>query len=99
MANDIPSFRELWGEDAIYFQRNDAPSLMNALEELAANDRIRLEYGNRAYQRALRRYNSKRMAEDYLALYSKLVDGQTAPLTVSDGVLSWMKLESSSSTT
>ena len=78
VANDIPSFRELWGDDAVYFQRSDAPSLMSEIEKLATDSKLRVEYGNRAYQRALRRYNSDRMAEDYLTLYHALLSARSA---------------------
>jgi len=78
VANDIPSFRELWGDDAVYFQRSDAPSLMREIEKLAADSKLRVEYGNRAYQRALQCYNSNRMAEDYLTLYHALLSARSA---------------------
>jgi len=78
VANDIPSFRELWDDDAVCFQRSDAPSLMSEIEKLATDSKLRVEYGNRAYQRALRRYNSDRMAEDYLALYHALLSARSA---------------------
>jgi len=45
------------------------------------------------------RFTDVRMAQDYLAIYERLVQGEEAPLAVTDGVLSWMKLESPSSTT
>jgi glycosyltransferase involved in cell wall biosynthesis len=44
-------------------------------------------------------FTASRMTRDYLAIYEKLVKGVSEPITVSDGVLSWMKLASPSSTT
>lgn len=78
VANDIPSFRELWDDDAIYFKPNDAFSLAETIRRLAADATMRMEYANRAYRRALERYNSKRMAEDYLALYRALLGARSA---------------------
>jgi glycosyltransferase involved in cell wall biosynthesis len=71
----------------------DIPGAVNAIRNLHRIDRKKCRC------RFERRFTAARMAEDYLALYSKLVTGQNAPLTVSDGVLSWMRLESSRSTT
>jgi len=34
IANDIPSFREIWADAAIYFQANDAESLANVIRRL-----------------------------------------------------------------
>lgn len=42
------------------------------------------------------RFSAHRMAEDYVAIYERALD---EPLTVSEGVLNWMKLTSPSSTT
>jgi glycosyltransferase involved in cell wall biosynthesis len=45
------------------------------------------------------RFTSARMTQDYLRIYERLVSRKKAPLTVANGVLSWMKLTSPSSTT
>jgi glycosyltransferase involved in cell wall biosynthesis len=45
------------------------------------------------------RFTDSRMTQDYLAIYERLVQREEAPLAVTNGVLSWMKLESPSSTT
>ena len=72
IANDIPSYREIWGEDAVYFSTNDSASLATVIRELSADrDRCRA-YANRAYQRARERYNHKRMIDDYLQVYRSL---------------------------
>lgn len=72
VANDIPTFRELWGESALYFRRNDARSLGESLSLLKDDPALMAEYSNRAYQRALQRFTTDRMVEDYLALYDTL---------------------------
>lgn len=73
LASDIPSFREIWGEDAIYFRSNDARDLENRLFELCSSPAMIREYGTRAFERARGLYTSARMAEQYLALYRRLV--------------------------
>jgi glycogen synthase len=73
IANDIPTFRELWGEDAIYFRPNDADSLTDTIRQLSADIELRAAYGLRAYQRALQRFTAERMVDDYLELYKSLV--------------------------
>lgn len=73
IANDIPSFREIWGHTAYYFERDDATSLGRALERLHADRELRLTYANLAYNRARQRYTAERMVEDYMNLYQALV--------------------------
>jgi glycogen synthase len=78
IANDIPSFREVWGEDAIYFERNNSRSLIDAIQELASNSSRRAEYAHRALNRAQNNFTSERMADQYLKLYRTLVPAEVA---------------------
>lgn len=71
VVNDIPSFREIWGDAACYFN-GDAPSLFEALERLSADRTLRLTYANLAYNRARQYFNSDRMVDEYIHLYQKL---------------------------
>jgi glycosyltransferase involved in cell wall biosynthesis len=50
-------------------------------------------------QRFEERFSAARMAQDYVTIYERLVRKESDPISMSDGVLSWMKLESPSSTT
>jgi glycogen(starch) synthase len=77
VANDIPSFHELWGENALYFRHNDAGSLAEQLLQLHRDPELRKAYANRAYQHALERYTSDRMVDEYLNLYQALIPAQT----------------------
>src|SRR5262249_51268601 len=43
VANDIPSLRELWGENVLYFRRNDANALREAIARLRSDEAMRLE--------------------------------------------------------
>lgn len=78
IANDIPSFREVWGEDAIYFERNNSRSLIDAIQELASNSARRAEYADRALNRAQNHFTSEQMADKYLKLYRTLVPAEVA---------------------
>ena len=73
VANDIPTFRELWGDAACYFERDQRPSLMATLAALQADHALRRELANRAYHHALSHFTAERMAANYLKLYAELV--------------------------
>jgi len=78
VANDIPTFREVWGDDVMYFERNNARAMLLAIQELASNPTRRFDYGARALERARKQYSSERMAEDYMQLYRALVSTKAA---------------------
>src|SRR5437763_17198164 len=69
IANDIPSFRELWGDSALFFRRNDPDALANAIETFAEHPPLRRLYAEEAYERARARFNSQRMVDEYECLY------------------------------
>jgi len=73
VANDIPSFREIWGDAALYFRTNDADSLAESIRQLNADREMRRAYANLAYTRARDRFTTKRMIDEYLQLYRSLV--------------------------
>jgi len=72
VANDVPSFREIWGETACYFDANDAAGLRDTVLELRANQPLRRQYAELAYQRARRRYTADRMVDEYFETYVSL---------------------------
>jgi glycosyltransferase involved in cell wall biosynthesis len=76
VANDIPSFREIWGDTVCYFRANDRASLQQQLELLHANREMRLTLANLAYNRARHRYTADRMVDDYVNLYKMLVGAE-----------------------
>ena len=78
IANDIPTFREIWEDDAIYFERNNSRSLIDAIQELASNPKRRSEYADRALNRARNNFSSEGMADRYLKLYRTLVSAEVA---------------------
>jgi glycogen synthase len=73
VANDIPSFREIWGDAALYFRTNDADSLAEAIQRLSEDRNLCRAYGNRAYQLARERFTAKRMLDEYVHLYRSLL--------------------------
>jgi glycogen synthase len=77
VANDIPSFREVWGDAALYFRTNDARSLAETLRQLDTDRTLRHAYADRAYTRARERFTTKRMIDDYLDLYRNLVSANS----------------------
>src|SRR5579871_574109 len=78
VANDIPSYREMWGDAALYFQTNDAASLAESIRHLNEDRTMRRAFGELAYTRARERYTTKRMIDECLQLYRSLVSVGTA---------------------
>jgi glycogen(starch) synthase len=77
VANDIPSFREAWGDSALYFRTNDAASLAAVLRQLHNDRPLRHAYADRAFARARARFTAKRMVENYLDLYRSLISANS----------------------
>lgn len=73
VMNDIPVFLEIWGDAAIYFQRDDPDSLADAIQQLSEATDVREEYGLRAYSHAIKNYTAERMVDRYEDLYRALV--------------------------
>ena len=78
VANDIPTFRELWGHTACYFRRNDASSLAETIARLRADRELRLTFANLALNRARQCFTASRMVDEYLALYSSMITAGVA---------------------
>ncbi len=78
VANDIPAFREIWGDAVLYFHENDAASLASAIRRLSREKDLCRNYANRAFQRARECFTSKRMIDQYLDLYRSLLGSKLA---------------------
>lgn len=78
VANDIPVYRELWGDAALYFERNNADSLAEVLNKLDKDRETVRAYGTRAYNRARERFTARRMVDELLQLYRRLRTARTA---------------------
>ncbi len=73
MANDIPTFRELWGDAALFYHRDDPPEPARAPIGLPCRPGPLRRLGVAARQRALDQFTAERMADDYLALYQEVL--------------------------
>ena len=78
VANDVPCFREIWGDAALYFRTNDAASLAQKIRDLNEDRPMRRAFAELAYARARERFTTRRMIEEYLQLYRSLVSVGTA---------------------
>jgi glycosyltransferase involved in cell wall biosynthesis len=78
VANDTEVYRELWGDAALYFERNNAESLSDVLGQLDEDRELTRLYGTRAYNRARERFTARRMVDDYLRLYRRLRTAKAA---------------------
>lgn len=73
VASDIPPFRELWNDAAVFFRNNDVESLHEALEGLVRDPEWRQKKANVAYRHALQNFTAERMVAAYENLYHSLV--------------------------
>lgn len=78
IANDIPTFREIWGDAALYFHANDANSLAGLIRHLSHDRELCRTFASRAYARARERFTAKRMIDEYLDLYRSLLASNCA---------------------
>jgi glycogen(starch) synthase len=76
VANDIPVFREVWGDCALFFRPNDPAALSDALQCLHEDQELLTSYADAAYRRAKRLYSSQRMVEEYEAIYDAVALGE-----------------------
>jgi glycogen synthase len=72
VANDIPAFRELWGETACYFRTDDVEDLRDCIALLRNDRMLWRNHAELAYQRARRHFAADRMVDEYLELYQLL---------------------------
>ncbi|HEY4046136.1 MAG TPA: glycosyltransferase family 4 protein [Acidobacteriaceae bacterium] len=72
VANDIPSIREVWGSNAIYFERNNAESLRLVLEGLCQDQAAVEQAAAKALAHVTKLYSAECMTTAYMHLYGKL---------------------------
>jgi glycosyltransferase involved in cell wall biosynthesis len=66
--SDISSFREIWGDAAVYFDPDSNEQAAACISELIENETYRKEMGNKARLQA-QQYSSTKMAENYISIY------------------------------
>jgi glycosyltransferase involved in cell wall biosynthesis len=81
VLSDIPSFRELWDEAAIFVDPTDEDALRGAIAELFCADASRRTELQRAAAARSRCYSLRRMVDSYVALYQGVLasTGKTIP--------------------
>ncbi len=68
---DIPTFRELWGDAAAYFNPFDAQSAKTAIKSIVDNELVRNDFAGKAKEKA-ESFSAALMAGKYYELYTKL---------------------------
>lgn len=71
VANDLPSYREVWGDAACYFTRNDPVALAERLDRLYGDDAEVARLAQAARERVAQRYTLQRMVDGYIAVYRR----------------------------
>jgi glycosyltransferase involved in cell wall biosynthesis len=77
VANDLPSFHEIWGGTATYFRTNNAESLRETLRQLHENRDLRRHHAELSYLRARRMFTADRMVDETMTLFQDLVSVRT----------------------
>lgn len=80
---DIPSFRELWDDAALFFAPRDAADLARQINRLIGDDRLRANLRARAIERA-GRYDAARTVQGTCDVYEKVLNAPRAPVRVAD---------------
>ena len=78
IANNIPFYRELWGDSACIFETNSINSLIRSINNLVENEYNRVNIAKKCQIKALSAYNSKRMAVEYINLYKHFMQKNQA---------------------
>jgi glycogen(starch) synthase len=79
VANDVPIFRDLWGDCACIFDRNNVNSLIKNINNLIENSRLLNLTAKNCQAKALSVFNSKRMCYEYANLYRDVAQRITKP--------------------
>lgn len=72
VLGDIPSYREIWGDTALFVNPEDPDMLERQIEKFIDDCSLLREYGSKAHKRSLQ-YTSNKMAERYVDLYHRLL--------------------------
>lgn len=70
VLSDIPSFREIWSDAALFCEAGDKRALESSIRALIDDAKIRESMGQRAKARAMQ-FTQSRMVEGYLGAYTK----------------------------
>jgi glycosyltransferase involved in cell wall biosynthesis len=81
VLSDIPTFRELWGDAAVFVPAMDAQRFADAIATLLNNPELRTAYGRAARTRA-EKYAPAAMATAMLQLYGGLLQDRRTAMQV-----------------
>jgi glycosyltransferase involved in cell wall biosynthesis len=81
VATDVPGCREIArpGVNGLLVPPDDPVALANAIETLMKDPDMRLRFGRAGRQLVVDEFSSKRVAQEIIALYARLLDGGTQP--------------------
>lgn len=77
IANNIPVHRELWGDCACLFDRNNENSLIRCINNLAENENLLSLTAKNCQAKALSAFNSKKMGYEYINFYKNVLQRYT----------------------
>jgi glycosyltransferase involved in cell wall biosynthesis len=83
VLSDIPTFRELWEDAAVFVPPRDERGFRDAIAELVADDLLRSTLGLAASERA-RRYTPSAMAAQMANIYRGLLPAVTRPVLAAE---------------
>ncbi|WP_173933245.1 glycosyltransferase family 4 protein [Chelativorans sp. Marseille-P2723] len=75
VLSDIPTYRELWSDAAVFFDPHDPDALSSAINTLAADSLLRAEMGARALARS-RRFTPDVQAFSMAEIYGQLIKAE-----------------------
>ncbi|PYX09150.1 MAG: glycosyl transferase family 1 [Acidobacteria bacterium] len=76
VANDIPTFHELWGDSACYFRHNDPDDLAATITALSRDEEMRSTYAEAAFETARAKVTAEKMIAQYTALYQTVTSAE-----------------------
>ncbi|HXT34088.1 MAG TPA: glycosyltransferase family 4 protein [Chloroflexota bacterium] len=72
VLSDILSYREIWGDAALYFEPHDPQSARRQVETILGDEAGRTALAKQVGARARALYSAERMADTYMGLYQRL---------------------------
>jgi len=93
VAHPFGSVPEIIEDGVSGFLVNNVAEAVHAVKNISRIDRRRCREGFEL------RFSAKRMAQDYMSIYSRIAKTESETIALTDGDLRWMKLEPPSSTT
>jgi len=72
VLSDISSYREIWGDAALYFPANNPHAARRHLEAMLGDETRRVAMAEQAAAHARKLYSAERMSKAYMALYQRL---------------------------